>query len=154
MILINLFKNTRQNKDRRRQLARRNWLRINDPEKFKHEERCRVEWGRKNRDRKRASQLRWNAANPDRIKSAGLKYMYGITIEIYDNMVAQQKGLCAICLKPPTTGRRKVLYVDHCHTTKKVRELLCHTCNMGIGQFGDDIGRLEAAIAYLKKHSS
>jgi hypothetical protein len=110
-------------------------------------------WKKNNKAKQRASQIKWNMANPDRIKSAGLKYEYGITIEIYNNMVAQQNGLCAICGQLPTSGR-KILCVDHCHGTKKVRGLLCHTCNVGLGYFEDDITRLEAAIAYLKKHST
>ncbi len=153
MIRINLFRDNSVNKNRRRCRERREWLRVNDPERFRREEQYKTEWGRKNKDRKNASQAKWNAANPDRIKSAILKYEYGISIEIYNNMVVQQNGLCAICNQLPTSGK-KILYVDHCHNTKKVRGLLCHKCNVGLGYFEDDITRLEAAIAYLKRHST
>lgn len=50
---------------------------------------------------------------------------YGITVEVYDEMVVKQNNLCAICSKPDTTR----LSVDHSHETGKIRGLLCRKCN-------------------------
>jgi hypothetical protein len=44
------------------------------------------------------------------------------------------------------------LVVDHNHKTDNIRELLCYLCNVGLGSFKDDEGRLKNAIAYLRKH--
>lgn len=77
---------------------------------------------------------------------------YGITAADYQKMIVEQGGVCAICLCPPT-GRDKRhlrLHVDHCHTTGRVRGLLCYRCNLGAGFFGDDPDRLERAAGYLR----
>jgi len=41
--------------------------------------------------------------------------------------------------------------IDHCHSTGKVRGILCRTCNLGLGYFSDDISKLEGAIKYLEE---
>lgn len=46
------------------------------------------------------------------------------------------------------------LQVDHNHETKQVRDLLCHSCNTGLGKFKDSVELLEAATQYLKRHNS
>lgn len=51
---------------------------------------------------------------------------------------------CQICGTRP-----KKLNVDHCHATNKFRGLLCRTCNLGLGHFRDDVGRLRCAMLYL-----
>ena len=71
---------------------------------------------------------------------------YGLTIEKYDLMYAQQEGKCAIC-----GIYKEVLDVDHCHKSNKVRKLLCNICNKGLGSFGDNIELMEKAISYLKE---
>ena len=48
-------------------------------------------------------------------------------------------------------GRIKSLSVDHCHTTGKVRGLLCQSCNTGIGLLKEDTKLFMAAIEYLEK---
>jgi hypothetical protein len=100
-------------------------------------------------------------SSPDGLKKhlrrAQLRCMFGITPEDYDAMIASQKNLCAICGQPETAkcnGVIKALSVDHCHSTGKVRELLCNRCNVGIGRLGDSIELLEAAAAYLRRHAS
>ena len=64
-----------------------------------------------------------------------LKKSYNITLEDYDHMFEQQKGVCAICGKVDVTGRR--LAVDHDHKTGKVRGLLCTRCNVRVGILED-----------------
>ncbi len=85
-----------------------------------------------------------------------LRRHYDLTVEEYDDLFVDQNGVCAICLRPEL-GRRskgtlpKRLSVDHCHVTDRVRGLLCHECNVGLGFFHDDPLRLQEAISYLAK---
>lgn len=74
------------------------------------------------------------------------KQLYGMTQAGYDQLLEKQDNKCAICKCPPKPG--KVLCVDHCHGTGKVRGLLCHGCNTSIGKLGID--GLEVALEYLK----
>jgi hypothetical protein len=68
----------------------------------------------------------------------------------YDDYVKNlelQGGTCAICKKPPKSGKR--FDIDHEHTTLKFRGLLCNNCNRGIGHLKESISNLQAAINYL-----
>lgn len=84
-------------------------------------------------------------------RNRNLMAHYGITLAQYDLMSEEQFGCCAICHGPPggSCGR---FHVDHDHKTGKIRALLCHTCNVGLGSFKDDPLRLEAAAEYLREH--
>jgi hypothetical protein len=42
------------------------------------------------------------------------------------------------------------LCVDHSHVTGKVRGLLCHSCNVGLGHFKDDPRFTRSATEYLE----
>lgn len=87
-------------------------------------------------------------SNPEKERAKRLK-KYGITIEDYDIMFASQNGLCAICGKD-NNGKR--LHVDHNHQTGKRRQLLCNSCNIGLGMMKDSIEILGKAIEYLRKN--
>jgi hypothetical protein len=51
--------------------------------------------------------------------------------EEYQALLDEQGGVCAICLEKPPYD----LYVDHDHTTKENRSLLCARCNTAVGVF-------------------
>jgi hypothetical protein len=44
----------------------------------------------------------------------------------------------------------KKLDVDHCHSSGKVRGVLCNPCNNVLGTAKDNIDILKAAITYLE----
>lgn len=71
-------------------------------------------------------------------------------------MLDEQGGRCAICgTDQPIYGKlRGTWRIDHCHATRRIRELLCHMCNQGLGSFKDDPDLLERAAAYLRKHKA
>lgn len=105
---------------------------------------------------KLAQAAEWKAKNPEKAKqrdrASKLKAKYGITIEQYDQMLAEQNGGCAICAKPGDP-----LHVDHDHETGKVRALLCLPCNGSVAWI-ERIRRADdewvaAAHAYLEKFS-
>jgi hypothetical protein len=81
---------------------------------------------------------------------------YSLTPEEYYKLLEDQEGKCKICKSEEShrTGTSYKLFVDHCHRTKKVRGLLCHHCNVGLGHFKDSVNLLETAKEYLNEHSS
>lgn len=77
---------------------------------------------------------------------------YNLTIADYEITLAKQNGKCAICLSSEHKGRGH-FYVDHDHSTGKLRGLLCNPCNIALGMFRDSIETLQAAVRYLECHS-
>lgn len=75
--------------------------------------------------------------------------VYSISMEQLEQMFVSQEGKCAICTKEFKHWSK--MHVDHNHTTGKVRQLLCASCNTGIGFFKEDISILSSAIQYIKK---
>jgi hypothetical protein len=87
-------------------------------------------------DRPRVSQLNNN-----------LRRNYGIDLNAYDEMLAEQNHGCWIC------GSSASLAVDHDHTNGKIRGILCRLCNGGIAFYRDDVNLMKKAIEYLNTHN-
>lgn len=80
---------------------------------------------------------------------------YGVTVAQHDAMLLAQNGRCAICgNRPNPNGIRAAsrLHLDHDHLTGAPRDLLCNSCNNGIGRFRDDPALLRAAAEYIERH--
>jgi hypothetical protein len=96
------------------------------------------------------------AKDPDKRYKNELK-RFGITPADYNQMLAEQHGLCAICLHPEESksrsGKPKRLSVDHNHRTGKVRGLLCNKCNQAAGFLDDDPLRAVALAKYLQERN-
>ena len=89
-----------------------------------------------------------------RDKSSRLKKEYGIDLEQAQALLESQGCKCAICAKPLSMlqADKKAAdfsHVDHCHTTGKVRGILCNNCNHGVGKFMDSPELLRKAATYL-----
>lgn len=97
-----------------------------------------------NPDKVIANTKRWAQEHLSQIRDSKLKRQYGISSTDYQQMYNSQNGCCAICKEA-----HDLLDVDHCHTSGKVRGLLCRNCNHGLGKFKDSVEFLQAAIQYL-----
>lgn len=83
-----------------------------------------------------------------RSRKHALMKNYGLTMDDFFNLVEEQGGKCAICqIDLPHTKP----VVDHCHVTGKVRGILCHKCNSGIGMLNDDARTIERALKYISQ---
>jgi hypothetical protein len=82
-------------------------------------------------------------------RRANLKRLYGLGQKEFDALLLTQNNTCALC-HTDVPGARGWC-VDHDHTTKEVRGILCHYCNTGIGLLKEDVNLLQRAIVYLSK---
>lgn len=87
----------------------------------------------------------------------GLWSGYRMRIEDYEALLEAQGGRCAICRSDGSDMERR-FHVDHDHTCcprtwgtcgKCIRGLLCHRCNLMLGNSRDSIETLKSAIDYL-----
>ncbi len=118
-------------------------------------------WYQKNKEKRKKQIIEYQKTKPEGWQKAigrkcHLKQRYNVTPQEYKSMLEAQEYKCAICSKDASENKRgnkiESLYIDHCHVTKQVRGLLCHTCNTGLGHFKDKIENLMKAIDYLRKH--
>ena len=91
--------------------------------------------------------------NTTKDTNAYLIRTYNIDLKDYERILDNQGGVCAICSTSVPGGNNKRLSVDHCHTTGKVRGLLCRLCNAGIGKLKDDPALTRKATEYLERHA-
>ena len=94
--------------------------------KFNQSER-RKQWKIENKEKIAKKAQEWWKKN--KYKRPHLKREYGITLEDYNVMFNEQQGKCKVCFKHQDTLNYP-LNVDHCHTTGKIRGLLCRNCSL------------------------
>jgi hypothetical protein len=94
---------------------------------------------------------KWYKNNLNRNKNTRLNKSYGISLEQYLQMLEKQENKCAICDIKLTKDRHTC--VDHCHSTNKIRGILCTNCNILLGQAKDSIKILKSAQKYLNKYT-
>ena len=86
-------------------------------------------------------------ASKIRQRSWRYKRKYGISLQEFDQMFADQGGKCAICTKE--FGSESDAMVDHHHGSGRVRGLLCRGCNLAIGYLRDDPVLMWNAAEYV-----
>jgi len=69
---------------------------------------------------------------------------------LYEERLADQGNLCAIC-GTDTPGGKGQFHADHDHETNQPRGVLCHNCNIALGNFRDNPEILRAAVEYLER---
>jgi protein-arginine kinase activator protein McsA len=100
-----------------------------------------------NLEKSRAYAREYAKKNPH-LQRERLFKQYGLTAQQYEDMLKSQNFGCAIC-GAKKNGRKKNFVIDHCHSSNKVRGLLCTQCNAGLGNYKDSPDLLRKAINYL-----
>lgn len=87
------------------------------------------------------------ASNITAGKRYRIKKLYGLTEQEVDKMYVEQNNKCGVCDNEFDSTHE--VMIDHCHTTGKVRGLLCITCNWLLGHSKDNPELLMKAANYL-----
>lgn len=74
------------------------------------------------------------------------KWKYGLTLEQVERLLKNATE-CDICGNE--FGDREPA-IDHCHTTNKIRGLLCLKCNAALGYLREDPSLFQRAMDYIK----
>ena len=114
----------------------------------------------------RTAARRWREANPEKIRERQardgakyrVKYLYGLSLEQWAQMVKDQGGCCYLCNEPLDLDNPRKIHTDHDHTCCRgarscgtcVRGIACEPCNKGIGTFGDDPARMRRVADNLE----
>ena len=106
----------------------------------------------------RDHQRRYRAERPDYHHGRNLKQRYGITVDEYETIIANQNSTCPICEVeiPDTIGYKgkRAAVVDHNHETGEVRGILCSSCNLVLGYARENTHTLYKAIVYLSERGA
>ena len=108
------------------------------------------EWREQHYDQQQIYDYKYNKTHLEAKRKTRRKRLYGITHENYEQLLENQNGVCAICGE---NRSKHALGVDHNHTTKSIRGLLCKKCNIALGYMEDNIGWLQKMISYLELHN-
>lgn len=114
-------------------------------------------WHKNNREKSRAATRAWRQRNLEKSRELAristrrlnMKKKYGVTPEQYEVALELQNHRCAICRKEKEGIREWA--IDHCHTTKRFRGILCHQCNTALGLVKDNVETLQLMINYLSR---
>ena len=106
----------------------------------------------------REHQRRFRNAQPDYNHSRNLQRRYGLSVDEYQTLLANQNFACPICeVEISNTieykGKRPVA-VDHNHETGDVRGILCSMCNLMLGHARENTSILYRAIVYLSERGA
>jgi hypothetical protein len=93
-----------------------------------------------NKEKVNNNRLKWNR-----------KKSYNFPPKLFEARFDEQGKSCAIC-KSPNAGGRGAFHADHNHETNQPRGVLCHNCNVALGNFKDNPELLKTAIEYLEKY--
>jgi hypothetical protein len=126
------------------------------------------EYAQNNKERLREHKKKYREANREKLRQANRVYIRDENGELNAKYKAahQRKVLkagedletmagrprpevCDACGGPPDPKRG--LHFDHCHTHGHFRGWLCRSCNLALGNVGDDPARLLKLVAYLKR---
>ena len=90
----------------------------------------------------------YNTQHREQNRESNRRRRYGLTAAQQKEMLAARPA-CEICNR--LFGPALEPCIDHDHGSGRVRGVLCHTCNLGIGCLNDSLETLLSAAIYLER---
>ena len=145
--------NLEQRKEQKRQWYIENKERLKEVRK-EYSKIYRLE----NKDKIKEYDKQYRFKNKDKAKKYqkeyNLKTKYNLTPDQYNKMLSDQNNSCKVCnIKFNINIKMITPHVDHCHTTGKIRGLLCMNCNTSLGFLKEDTKIMQKLIEYVKEHN-
>lgn len=109
-----------------------------------HAEYQRTVWYVKNRECQKQASRKWKKNNRVRI----LSVQYKIPQNEIQQAINKANGICEIC------RNEAKLQLDHCHSTNKLRGMICKNCNLTLGRLGDNMNSITKFVEYLKRNET
>lgn len=108
-----------------------------------HNSYVREIWYKKNSDKHKKSVRDWSLRNRFKV----LSYKYGESDEFIRDLFLKSNNSCNVCYT------KDDLCVDHCHTSGKIRGVLCRSCNVSLGLLKEDVGVIKSLADYLESNN-
>lgn len=128
---------TREEKDRRNQLARARYKA--DPSKKRRAHKYYY--------------LRVRTKRLEQMRDYNYNRVYKISAVDRDAKFEKQQRKCAVC-RTDAPGSKNGWHLDHCHTTGIIRGILCHHCNLALGHAKDNPILLRQLADYIDSFSA
>lgn len=108
--------------------------------------KCGRIWHGKHPEYVKEKNILFYQKNPTYRRDYRLRTKYGITFEIITALIKKQRGKCPGCNRKLEDVK---MCVDHCHSTKRVRGLLCNDCSLSLGYVKDNPQILRRLAKYV-----
>ena len=140
-----------QERGRRRRQENKDYIKEYNARWYKknkdHVRKRNTSYRQENKTKVRESNARWHQKNKNYNRRDRAKRVFNLSLEQYDALM--DRDTCGLCGVIFLKGQKKNL--DHCHKTRSIRGVLCHSCNIGLGHFKDRPDLLRAAAKYLER---
>lgn len=84
------------------------------------------------------------------MRCRNLKSLYGVNRRYFDIIRIQQGDKCKVCFDP-LGNNQKLICLDHCHKSDRIRGILHTTCNLAVGCVENREIRRSSVASYLSK---
>jgi len=132
--------------ERKREYSRGRRARLSDEQRL-HHNKVQREYNKNNRSKINNIKNKYDKSKKG--YECRIKNSYGLTYNDVKQLFLYQNGKCFICKS--IFKNKNDMNIDHNHSNGKVRQLLCRSCNRGLGCFYENINSFENALEYLKK---